>query len=247
MIKKIIALGVALVMLFSLAGLTACGGKKPTVYEDGYFQYIIMGENNRAAREDKLGYVIIVGFTESGKEQETICFLRTIDDRPVIQIGYRDEGFLYGNYSLHVYSEKLKKAYIPDNIKYIVYFESKDVDAMLCSIECKEVFILAAYSFPKRRYIYKSLFDVGNNSYNEFPANITFLNNYSDEINGGYYWLDNIEIGERIPQPPAPERDGYNFRGWFTESECTNLWDFNAIPETAENTEFKLYAGWQLK
>ena len=105
-------------------------------------------------------------------------------------------------------------------------------------------------------YIYKFLFDkavedlhqLGMDSswygYKKFPANIAFLNNYSDEINKGYYRLDNIETGEKIPQPPVPEREDYEFIGWFTESECLNLWDFNNEIEIAEDAEFRFYAGW---
>lgn len=78
-----------------------------------------------------------------------------------------------------------------------------------------------------------------------YPANIVFMNNHSEEINGGYYWLDNISMGEKIPLQPNPEREGYAFGGWYTEPECINKWDFDMTLNLEENEEFRLYAGWQ--
>ena len=108
-------------------------------------------------------------------------------------------------------------------------------------------------------YIYKELFEDSKEKYQflngEYlfggqklrPANITFFNNYSNEVNGGYYRLDNIASVEKIPQPPAPEREGYNFAGWYTEAECITAWDFNEMKTLSKAEEFKLYAGWNIK
>ena len=71
------------------------------------------------------------------------------------------------------------------------------------------------------------------------------MNNYSAEINGGYYSLDNIIAGEKIPLPPDPEREGYIFDGWYIEPECINKWDFETSPVIEEDAEFRLYAGWR--
>ena len=78
-----------------------------------------------------------------------------------------------------------------------------------------------------------------------YPANIVFMNNYSAEMNRGYYWLDNIMMGEIISLPPMPERNGYEFTGWYTEPECINKWDFDMTLELEKDEEFRLYAGWQ--
>ena len=77
-------------------------------------------------------------------------------------------------------------------------------------------------------------------------ANIIFMNNYSDEVNGGYYRLDNVEEDEKIPEPPEPEREGYEFTDWYTEPECKNVWSFNETPVIEEGEEFRLYAGWRM-
>ena len=109
----------------------------------------------------------------------------------------------------------------------------------------------------RRIYIYKEIFE--NSSYQIIdgdywwtgqkirPANITFLYNYSDATNQGYYRLDNIESGYKIPKPSNPERTGYEFIGWFTEPSCSDAWDFNNTKEISSDDEFRLYAGWQVK
>ena len=53
-------------------------------------------------------------------------------------------------------------------------------------------------SHTNRIYLYRSLYEtmVPETSDRYFPANVEFMNNYSDEVNGGYYRLDNI--GEEL-------------------------------------------------
>ena len=45
--------------------------------------------------------------------------------------------------------------------------------------------------------------------------------------------------------PPAPEREGYTFGGWYTEAECVNEWNFDTVPQIAEGEQLRLYAGWE--
>jgi uncharacterized repeat protein (TIGR02543 family) len=250
--KRLIGLVLAVSFLFSLAGwlfaLSGCNSnRKHIVHEEGYFQYIIvdknsrLGDEGRIPQEDEIGTIVIAGFTESGKEQEVIDFPRLIDGKPVMQIGYRDESFYhYNSYTLN--SEKLRKIYIHNNIQSIVNFEGLEVDLMLCSINTE--LIGTSHGFFKKIYIYKAKFDSTSHNSNVRPANIVFMNNYSDEVNGGYYRLDNIESGEKVPTPPVPNRSGYDFVGWYTESDCITAWDFNNELSIDENTELRLYASW---
>ena len=47
--------------------------------------------------------------------------------------------------------------------------------------------------------------------------------------------------GELLKLPQPPTREGYVFRGWFTDAACTERWDVeNRIIET----DMTLYAGW---
>ena len=53
-----------------------------------------------------------------------------------------------------------------------------------------------------------------------------------------------VDIGKRLECPADPERDGYDFSGWFLESTCETEWDFeNGIPSEG----LTLYAKWAPK
>jgi len=62
--------------------------------------------------------------------------------------------------------------------------------------------------------------------------------------NGGVLTSDaeqNILAGEKIINPTVPTRDGYLFTGWYTDQNCTILFDIN---NNYVNNNFTLYAGW---
>ncbi|MBS7008735.1 leucine-rich repeat protein [Anaerostipes sp.] len=54
--------------------------------------------------------------------------------------------------------------------------------------------------------------------------------------------IKNIKYGEHIQEPPAPNRDGYVFDGWYLQKECKNQWDFEKNIITGNRV---LYAGWK--
>ncbi|MBR1675739.1 MAG: InlB B-repeat-containing protein [Clostridia bacterium] len=69
-------------------------------------------------------------------------------------------------------------------------------------------------------------------------ANVQFMWNFENAANDGYYWVDDIEDGEKIEIiPDVPERDGYIFGGWYCESECINEWSFDTPIRKQELTE----------
>jgi uncharacterized repeat protein (TIGR02543 family) len=53
---------------------------------------------------------------------------------------------------------------------------------------------------------------------------------------------DSVDDGSRISAPNAPTRPGYNFVGWFTDSNYRNQWYFDINTVTQDIT---LYAKWQ--
>ena len=68
----------------------------------------------------------------------------------------------------------------------------------------------------------------------------TFKVNF--DLNGatGSVATQNVTATKAITYPSIPKRDGYVFRGWYSDKSCTELYDF-----TAEITEdLTLYAGW---
>ncbi len=257
-LKSLIPKMIVVIVIFGLfcfgVGIFLAGGckiiKELEIHEDGYFQYVIVGENSRNPDKDNSAVVAVVGFTESGKQQEIIEFPREINGIPVQYIGYRDYRTFQESF-YHLESTNLKKIYVHDNIKSVCreafwYFgeNEQDLEIMIC-VPRSPYRIFAEHNYGKF-YIYKSLFDSGSFNDNVHWGNIVFINNYSEEINGGYYRLDNISAGEKIPVPfTEPERNGYEFIGWYTEPECINKWDFETSPVIEEDAEFRLYAGWR--
>ena len=226
------------VCVIFLSGRGCAADDFAAIMSDGFFQYIVVTEYDRVPTTDNEEVIAII---EWPGNTEVIEIPMEIDGKPVRYIGYRDEGFWHYN-SYWVHRGNLEKMYIHDNIEKMEYFEGAEVEVMVCSNSVN----IRGGAF-KKIYIYKSLFDGANYSSNFSPANIVFMNNYSDEVNGGYYRLDNIEAGEKIPEVPEPEREGYEFGGWYTEPECVNVWDFDVAPTIEEDTEFRLYAGWKMK
>ncbi len=74
-----------------------------------------------------------------------------------------------------------------------------------------------------------------NHSINSIQAaNVSYYYNYETDKNDSYYWIDDVEYGEKIEFiPQDPVRKGYEFGGWYKEAECINKWDFetDTLPE----------------
>ena len=51
-----------------------------------------------------------------------------------------------------------------------------------------------------------------------------------------------VKSGEKVSQPNNPTRFGYDFKGWYQESACTNSWAFYTDVVTCDMT---LYAKWE--
>lgn len=81
-----------------------------------------------------------------------------------------------------------------------------------------------------------------------------FMNNYprvigtspsglEEKMENTLYLKVEIKAGELITKPADPEREDYEFRGWFKEKECVKEWNF--ATDKSDNTIF-LYAKWGL-
>lgn len=86
-------------------------------------------------------------------------------------------------------------------------------------------------------------------------ANTSYLFNYEESPNDGYFFINDFERGGLIEDTPyEPQREGYTFGGWYKEADCINKWDFatDRLPEATYDedgyvtnfVETKLYAAW---
>ena len=230
--------------LYGLGILSSCG--VIPLYESEYFIYDIASKTNK---------VRILGLTDKGKEQEYLVIPETIDGKEVTRIGCLIRADVskieekYGNEKYaQIKSENLKKIYIIPKIK-IVHFGFGGERPFVDSPKLEAVL----YVFNDAEFIWAE--DVYSSSYMNYQkANVSYYYNYENSPNEGYYWIDNYEYGEAIEYIPAhPIREGYRFGGWYKESECINVWNFEAdtLPEVQYDEEqkeiyqeTKLYAKW---
>ena len=106
-------------------------------------------------------------------------------------------------------------------------------------------------------YIFKKRLELNNQVYEKsmIKANLSFIFNYDEAPNEGYFFIDNYESESLIKKAPyEPTREGYAFAGWYKEAECINVWDFDndRLPKFEYDSdgyvtnfiETKLYAKW---
>ena len=53
-----------------------------------------------------------------------------------------------------------------------------------------------------------------------------------------------VMYGELLEEPEPPTREGYVFTGWYSDENCTYLWDMDTTQVAQSMT---LYAGWEPK
>lgn len=245
------------------------------VYEEGYFKYLLYSGVNAKPAEGKEIKAAIVGLTDEGQKREVLEIPRTVGDNiPVKQIGFEKREYVFsGNDYYVIETPNLKKLYVGDNVETIYngfitimqegakwFYEQQDFVGIKVIYNGEKKPQLTCNYFPLyvNNEIYKQNEWAGTDSdginpkifHREsdndfFLVNIEFMNNYEDGTAKGYYRFDSVDEGEKIPVPPAPEREGYTFGGWYTEAECVNEWNFDTAPQITEGEQLRLYAGWE--
>ena len=77
------------------------------------------------------------------------------------------------------------------------------------------------------------LYGVANNGYT-----VTFDSNGGSDV----AMLTDVMYGDLIPEPETPTREGYEFRGWYSDEGLLYAWDFEnqQVPQSVT-----LYAAWE--
>ncbi len=258
--------GSALMSFVAVTSLTGCLGKRITFREGSvvdsgatdYLKYYVVGSRDSETNLIKDGaYVLVYGFTSRGKKQERLDIPRTIDGYPVKQMGRAQLAWSPEDNDPICFPSTLKKLFVFETLEKIENVQNPgkvSFDLMACA---DKLFPSDIADAGARTFVYKSLYDKtleffnsrenpsNYPTYDDIPANITFMNNYPLEDDGGHYRLDNIEGEECIIEPPAPELEGYEFNGWYTDKECKDKWDFSTSLTLKMGDEFVLYAGWK--
>lgn len=270
--KKIKVWSLIAVIIFLMMGFASCQIFKRKIHEDGYWQYMVISGYSKDSREVAIVGLTESGKEQEALDvPRTIEGMKVTSfgyTKGSFFMGggyYKIESenlkrlYIHDNIE-HIFYSSL----------YYFYFNNIEWECGEFPYEFKIIY--SGYDEPNhydyhiKTYIYKELYDEINKKYKEelknygdyeekesyywfevefAPANVAFMNNYSEEINKGYYRADDIENGEKITEPPVPERDGYIFTGWYTEAEAIKLWDFDTQVDILDGEELKLYAGWR--
>lgn len=165
-------------------------------------------------------------------------------------------------------SYKAKKIFLPENYYQFMTNENKEHDFPIAE---KIIFIsidgtyiggfelrfsnIGKYSYPEcfsdsSIYVPKNSLETYLNRYGEYnsntkfyAANVSYYYNYEDAPNDGYYWVDDLNLGDTIKTiPDNPSRAGYVFVGWYKERECVHEAVLSEIIKGEE--EIELFAKW---
>lgn len=221
---------------------SSCNAFNPKEYETEYFIY--HNWNN--------SWVEIVNLTDKGKQQEFLILPLEIDGVPVIAIS---NSTAFGHKETQWNSNKLEKIYVLKH--YDVLYDSNVFDGCINLSKIISPYMNSGLPTPPTAKMYQPRIP-HENRYADVegaaPANVSFLWNFEDAENEGYYWIDDLDYGEKITLiPDEPIRKGYRFTGWYKEPECINLWDFSSDTTPVEQfdddgnliyQETCLYAGW---
>ena len=194
----------------------------------------------------------VLDLSEEGKQQSVIIMPKTIlgekyclcDTTPILGVGY----------SKWRGSDNLERLYINHfRDSEHQYKGVGQIELELLGDFPKLEKILTNFSLTSEYINYENIVYTNCNYVSQFNegekirreryaqmADVQFMWNYDDAPNYGYYWVDDIEDGEKIEIiPDVPERDGYIFGGWYCESECINEWSFDTPIKKQELTEYR--------
>jgi len=245
--KKIITVAVIFVMMLSF---TACDYNTTwPLKENGYFMVYEYGAGH---------LMEVINLSEIGLQQKVIIFPEKISGKK-----YQISDTRGGLAMRSVYfteNSTLEKAYF----EYDIYIDSTAENMFEKCHNMKKVISVFTYGVDiqinknKTLFLYLNKRDYFNYDEQQIYyrlADIQCIYNYEGATNDGYFWIDDIENGEKIEiMPDTPVREGYTFNGWYKEAACENKWDFETDTvtkqEISENEKYPdnyvtyLYAKW---
>lgn len=276
--KRIICLLLCVISAFCLFG---CGLKLPKFSE--------MPVENGFIYLEQDGGITIMGFkAEAVDDDGAVVIPKTLNGKTVKRIGYSQKNFMYAETQggFCVYGDlDIKEIYVPSTVTEFdhsfwlndinFYFNfNRNFETRLRNAYKYGDGVTSTFTYPIDLFeAYKDnedlsvfLFLHGYNTFGRRIANVYFNANPNEDYEF-HYWIDYIEGESKLRKPKIdPTRKGYKFTGWYTEPECTHLWDFDSTIEltkmepedkstqfvdyvdyifSLENSSITLYAGWE--
>jgi hypothetical protein len=233
---------VIVVFLFATCNSADCSSNKGEIMEFGDFKYCYIDKAGSSVMLKDGKYVAVLELTKQGKDKETIIIPDYIDDKPVVQIGMKGIEFYYSiGYGIY------NKVYLPCGIKSINdtrYFEPNTIKRFFIDLSDLNFLDTAHGKFYLAEELYNKYIDMcGLDAITAdlHIANVTYMSN--DEV----YFIDDYNDGNLINAPIPPICDGYEFMGWYKDSEFQNEWDFenDTFDTGLADPTMVLYAKWR--
>ena len=240
--KFFMSLLLACIMFFTIS-LSGCMGiiskviidlfnieEKYPEYESGDWRYAVR-KNKDGTKE---GYLI--GFTEEGKQKECVVLPTELGGVTIVGICYRYRTSMMSASQVgKIESDRLKRIYVPNAYTYTKMNYANVVDRL--PFDCLQIVWQdrnadtgwSVRIFMDKHYILADNLcksETENWHYKGYVANVSYMYNYDNAPNDGYYWADNYENDLIKYIPPEPKREGYTFGGWYKDKECTEKWNF---------------------
>ena len=225
---------------------------------DGIFKYELV--------YSRIVECYVMGLTEYGQKQSYLIFPEFYNEHKVLNIGYDDSEGLWAQRLVGEFkSSKLKRLYFNFGFEpnyasiqfatydiylpncYVVLWVSSSRDDLFSN---HKGYIFGYNAYKNNNYV------LSTKEYISKIGNVSYMYNYEECPNDGYYWVDNYTNSVIEFIPPVPIREGYEFKGWYKESECINIWDFDSdilgddiiidsYDSITEYTGTYLYAKWE--
>ena len=198
------------------------------------------------------------GISDFNSDITEIYVLDEINEKPVTTTQRRFSA------DAHFFGNNLKRIYFPWSItsrakdtawsSSIEYIFSASTTCII-DVRCETTIVVPRISYEEALKLGRigddreALYETDNIA----PANISYMFNYIDNPNEGYFFIDLLEESGKLTKPPYdPKREGYTFAGWYIDAECTKEWNFETdeviINYDEEGNriyeEFCLYAKW---
>ncbi len=246
--KRIMRIVVAIVIALFCFGLTGCsdiGSQLGIPQEDEI--HIENGFVYYMPKKGTIAYLVGIQ-AEAGDENGLAVIPKECDGRTVSNLGYQKKiehwSGTYYKAELTI-DESIKEVFIPSSVRsaknlttnngrvrFIV--NSRIDDYPICpglNGYDKIVFVYPEDCLWSENAYIKYKQSIVNNA--EVKTGNIYFNLNPNEDDEYCYWLDYLEAKGKIRRPKDPIREGYAFTGWYTESECVNIWDFECEVELA--------------